>query len=88
MEELQEKVDLAQRELKEAKQTREEKIATLTSELEEAKKCGVDELLVELNKVTSLNYNTTFNGCLCIENLLVFQVYLLSLSFLGSSQRR
>ena len=69
MEELQEEVTRAQRELKEAKEIHEEKIVTLTSELEEAKKTGGDEILEELNKVTSFNCSTTFNGAIAMRNL-------------------
>ena len=88
VEELQEEVKRAQSELKKAKEIHEEKIATLTSELEEAKKTGADELLEELNKVTSFNCSTTFDGAIVIKYRLIFRVYLLCFSFLVSSQRR
>ena len=71
VEELQEEVKRAQSELTEAKDIHQEKITTLTSELEEAKKTGADELLEELNKVTSFNCNTTFNGAIAMRNLLI-----------------
>ena len=68
VEELQEEVTRAQCELKEAKEIHEEKIATLTSELEEAKKTGGDEILEELNKVTSFNCSTF---AIAMRNLLI-----------------
>ena len=68
---MQDEVKRSQSEMKKAKEIHEGKIAALTSELEEAKKTGADELLEELNKVTRFNCNTTFNGAIAMRNLLI-----------------